>query len=222
MATGCWQRGLQITNSLEYTLSMEQTNHDWVAIMIKEQDEQVRDENLGDLHLEKGISKKQKASVSDKGVYKGRPDAGTRATEAKNHEYKRDDTVIKAEYKKKMEDIFKQQDIEAESLDTDMKDINVEDQFLAEDERDGNFEFGRLKNRYGTASIGPETEFSDGWRADGSYTDGYWREPSAEELKEIELEELDQKNETRKVREFNQNQTYAGKRVGSQKVRNLR
>src|SRR3989344_3114548 len=98
---------------------MDQRDNDWVEKLISAQVEQEKDGDLGPAHLEKSISKKQDESFLFQkmlGVNRRRKDMGTKATESRQHEYKRDDMKLEAEFKKKRERIFEKQDIEAESM----------------------------------------------------------------------------------------------------------
>jgi hypothetical protein len=214
-------------------------HNNWVDELIEMQEESEKDKDLGDLHVGKEVSKKQQDSyLNAQGKnerYKGRPDSGTRATESKNHEYKRQDAGLQAEYRNRKEKFFGQIDLadlesvlsprEEELLDQMLKE-EAEDQNLSEEESDGNFEFRRLKNQFGEAKIVDETEFSDGWRADGSYSDGYWRnEMTDDEVERLDAEERYQQayevEVQRRMREFEYSKTGGGKRTGPQTARRV-
>jgi len=198
---------------------MDYLDRDWAAELTDAQEEQEKDVDLGPTHLEKMISKKQEEGFLPQkilGVNRRRKDSGTKATESRQHEYKRDDTKLEAEFKKKRERVFEKQEMELESM-PEHREEDVEDQVEYWENEYGMDEFHHL-SRNGVAQINEKTEFSDGWRADGSYTDGYWREPTAEELRQIEAEEQWGREQARKISEFNESKPV---KPGSQKVRKI-
>jgi hypothetical protein len=136
---------------------------------------------------------------------------------------KRVNVGLEADSKKKREAVYKKMDIEAESMPENGTEDKIEEHQLYEENREGLEEYDYLlKDKDGNVHIDNETEFSDGWRADGSYKDGYWREPSPEELKQIEFEEKMEADRVIKERNFEKNKTGGGKRLGSQRVRTIR
>lgn len=201
---------------------MDHVDNDWFEKLIRDQDEYEKDVNLGPAHLEKTISKKQLESFlpqKDIGVNKRRKDSGTKATESRKHKYQRDDAKLEAEFKRKRERIFEQQEMEAESMPEAIFEKEIEYQReadydqseAAEDARDGLREF-----RYLTEG-GSHFTFKE----DDEHFDDY-PEPTVSELKQIEAEERERLNENRKNRDFRENQTYGGKRTGKQGARVMR
>ncbi len=211
-----------------YNFFMDHIDRDWAAELIDDQVDFEKDEELGSVYAEKGISNKQregyqkrvKKIVGGVVVNVKKPDSGTRATESKLHEYKRDDAKFEAENKKKRYNaaLIEEMKWEGEEKSEEQEDESDQLEYLSE--REGLEEFNFLKKN-GVVSIDDETEFSDGRRSDGSYRDGYWTEPTPEDIKEIEAEEKWQAREARKNRNFRENQTYGGKRGGSQNVRKI-
>lgn len=201
---------------------MDHRDNDWFEKLIRDQDEYEKDVNLGPAHLEKTISKKQQESFlpqKEIGVNNRRKDSGTKATESRQHKYKRDDIKLETEFKRKRERVFEQQEMEAESMPEAIFEKEIEYQReadydqseAAEDARDGLREFRDL--------AGGGSHFT--FKEDDKRFDDY-PEPTAEELKQIEVQERQQRDEDRKNRDFRESQTYGGKRIGKQGARVMR
>lgn len=209
----------------------------WVEELIQKQIEHQEDEDLGKLYLEKGVSRKQKNSISASGRYKGRPDAGTRATESKKHEDDRDDVRQVNDFKESKRSVFGKQDLEVVEDNTSGHDLESEGDWMSD-------EFTAL-SRGDTAHIGPGTEFPDGSYIDSEgdlrspdqlgvstrdeegnpLTDAeiekLQKEAFETELARKKTEEVWEREQDRKTRSFVAGQTYRGKRLGDQNARKM-
>lgn len=201
---------------------MDHRDKDWASIMIDEQEESEKDEELGPAHLEKTISKKQHESFlpqKELGVNRKRKDSNTAGH---IHGDRGDnDRERVAKFRKDKEKAYEKLEIELESMPESKELEKIKYRNEAENydpDSEGFSEFSFLSKGRGEVEIKPETEFSNGWRADGSYADGYWREPSAEDLRDIEVEENWAREQARRINQFNDSKPV---KSGSQKVRKV-
>lgn len=168
---------------------------------------------------QKFSDEKKKDSEKDGVVLnKKRSDAGTRG-----HVDGGDpDMWMSAEIKKKREELAGRQDIVDADINLNTKLSNareikeeIEDRREAlenaEDFEEGYDEF-RFLSKDGVARIDDETEFSDGRRADGTYRDGYWFEPTDEEVAEFDSQNAQETADGKKKAQFYGDRGNSGKR----------
>jgi len=133
----------------------------------------------------------------------------------KDRELKRLNVVLEAEFKKKRDRIFEKQEIELESMPEIpgkeeikyQREGDYDQSEAAYDARDGLIEFRNL------AKGGNSFTFKE----DDEYFDDY-PEPSPDELKRIEAEERWEREQARRINEFNESKPV---RSGAQKVRKV-
>ena len=138
------------------------------------------------------------------------------------------------QFKKDRDVVFGQQDVTQESIElnvagsmkkneTDRKWKDDHEEYeKAEGFEEGVDEFRHL-NIDGVARIADETEFSDGRKADGTYRDGYWFEPTEEETAEFDAQLLKDIKDNERTAAFRHTQTYGGRRIeGIKNARGVR